>query len=156
MRPNIDVTVAAVVKRDSKYLIVEELVGGRRVFNQPAGHVETGETLLEAVVREMLEETGCQFIPRAFIGIFSWRGESRNYLRIAFSGDAELPSKEPALDEGIVATHWLSKAELAQRRSMLRSPMVLNCVSRYEEGTEYPLSVVCELLSEIDNIAHTA
>lgn len=156
MRPNIDVTVAAVIERDSRFLIVEELVGGKRVFNQPAGHVEPGETLEEAVIREVLEETGCRFTPRAFLGVFSWHGESRSDLRITFSGDVETSSDQCSLDDGIIATHWLTKGDLVQSSSMLRSPMVLNCIARYDEGILYPLTAICELLPNIERVANIA
>ena len=156
MRPTIDVTVAAVINVDSKFLIVEEMVGGKHVFNQPAGHVEEGETLEQAVIREVLEETGCRFIPQSFLGVFTWRGESRSYLRIAFGGEAEPAAEGCSLDEGIIATHWLTRDDLLQRSSMLRSPMVMQCIARHDEGVRYPLSTVCEMLPKLENIANIA
>lgn len=156
MPRQIDVTVAAVIERDSRFLVVEELAGGRRVFNQPAGHLEVGETLEEAVVREVLEETGYLFTPLTFLGVFSWHSASRNFLRFAFSGDAEPPNAQCSLDDGIIATHWLSRPELVQRNSMLRSPMVLSCIDRYGEGIHYPLGTICELLPNIESVANIA
>lgn len=156
MPSSIDVTVAAVIEYDNKFLIVEETVGGKRVFNQPAGHLEADETLEAAVIREVLEETGYQFTPHSLLGIFAWSGESRDYLRITFSGDAKPPSGAQSLDDGIIATHWLTKAELSARAAMLRSPMVLACIERYEEGIHYPLSAICELLPDIGNVANIA
>ena len=152
----IDVTVAAVVERDGRYLVVEELVGGTRVFNQPAGHVEPGETLAAAAIREVNEESGYRFTPLTFLGLFTWRGEDKSYLRIAFSGDvSEVPDDAP-LDDGIITTHWLSRNELLRRGSMLRSPMVLSCIDRYEEGIHYPLSLISELLPSIRSVANIA
>jgi 8-oxo-dGTP pyrophosphatase MutT (NUDIX family) len=156
MRPDIDVTVAAVINVESRFLIVEETVGGRRVFNQPAGHVEIGESLEQAVIREVLEETGCLFTPRSFLGLFTWRGESRSYLRIAFSGDVEPAAEDCALDDGIIATHWLRKDELLKRDSMLRSPMVMECIARHEEGHRYPLGVINEMLPDLKSVANIA
>lgn len=156
MPSDIDVTVAAVIEYDAKFLVVEEVVGGRRVINQPAGHLEAGETLAEAVIREVLEESGYLFTPASVLGVFSWHGESRNYLRIAFSGEVQRPVERRELDDGIIATHWLTKPELIQRSSILRSPMVLSCIERYEEGIHYPLSAICELLPNIENVANIA
>ncbi|MGD8323591.1 MAG: NUDIX hydrolase, partial [Gammaproteobacteria bacterium] len=153
MPRNIDVTVAAVIERDSRYLVVEELVGGRHVFNQPAGHLEVGETLEEAVIREVREETGYEFTPLTFLGVFSWHGESRSFLRVSFSGDVDLSEEQFSLDDGIIATHWLTRAELLQRESMLRSPMVLSCIDRYREGIHYPLSTICELVHHMESVA---
>jgi len=156
MPSSIDVTVAAVIEHDNKFLIVEETVGGKRVFNQPAGHLEKDETLEAAVIREVMEETGYHFVPHSLLGIFSWRGGSRNYLRITFSGDAEPPREARSLDDGIIATHWLTQPELAARAAMLRSPMVLACIKCYEEGIHYPLNAICELLPDIGNVANIA
>ena len=156
MPPDIDVTVAAVINVESKFLIVEEMVGGRHVFNQPAGHVESDESLEQAVIREVLEETGCRFTPRSFLGLFTWRGESRSYLRIAFGGEVEPPPENCKLDEGIIATHWLTKNELLQRSSMLRSPMVMQCISRHDDGVRYPLSAICEMLPDLASVANIA
>ena len=156
MHPLIDVTVAAVIRQDDRYLTIEELVGGQRVFNQPAGHVEEGETLEQAVIRETMEETGYTFTARALLGIFTWTGESRSFLRIAFIGDAEPPSGTCSLDDGIIATHWLTKPELIQRTPALRSPMVLKCIEHFDAGVQYPLNAICELLPDIPNVANIA
>ena len=109
-----DVTVAAVAERDGRFLFVEERASGRVVVNQPAGHLEDGETFLEAVIRETLEETAWQFQPTAVVGVYVWRPEhqSKTFLRIAFAG--ELGDHDPArpLDTGILRTRWLSRNEL--------------------------------------------
>jgi 8-oxo-dGTP pyrophosphatase MutT (NUDIX family) len=156
MSSRIDVTVAAVIERDERFLVVEELVGGKRVFNQPAGHLETGETLQAAAIREVLEETGHKFIPRALLGLILWQLDDRSFLRVTFVGEAESPSGECRLDEGIIATHWLTRGELVQRRSRLRSPMVLSCIDRYLAGERYPLHVVRDLLPDLETVANIA
>lgn len=150
MHPGIDVTVAAVIRQDDRYLMVEEVVGGKTVFNQPAGHVEIGETLEQAVIREVLEETGYRFTPHSLLGIFTWTGENRSFLRIAFNGDAEPPRGPCSLDDGIIATHWLTMAELTQRHALLRSPMVMSCVEQADIGVEMPLSVIRTLSSALE------
>ena len=144
-----DVTVAAVAERDGRFLFVEERASGRVVINQPAGHLEDGETLLDAVVRETLEETAWSFVPTAVVGVYVWRPEhqSRTFLRIAFAG--ELGDHDPArpLDRGILRTRWLTREQLTESRLRLRSPLVTQCVADYLSGTRYPLSLISHLIS---------
>jgi len=143
-----DVTVAAVAERDGKFLFVEERASGRVVLNQPAGHLEDGETLLEAVVRETLEETAWQFEPRAVVGVYLWRPAhlTRTFLRIAFAG--ELGAHDPArpLDRGILRTRWLTRGQLDGPAMRLRSPLVSQCVDDYMAGARYPLSLISHLM----------
>lgn len=144
-----DVTVAAVAERDGRFLFVKERSRGRVVVNQPAGHLEDGETFLDAVVRETLEETAWHFEPTSVVGVYVWRPEhlSRTFLRIAFAGS--LRSHDPArpLDRGILGTHWLTREELASPALRLRSPLVARCVDDYLGGTRYPLSLISHLIS---------
>ena len=112
------------------------------MLNQPAGHLEQGESLLAAVAREALEETGHRFEPEHVVGFYLWRSEDADttYLRVAFCGDVE-PSADVAaasLDDGIVAVHWLSRAQLQQRAHQLRSPMVLALPRRLPRGPALP------------------
>jgi 8-oxo-dGTP pyrophosphatase MutT (NUDIX family) len=144
-----DVTVAAVAERDGRFLLVEERASGRIVINQPAGHLEDGETFLAAIVRETLEETAWVFEPRAIVGVYVWRPShlARTFLRVAFTG--ELVSHDPSrtLDAGILRTRWLDRSELADPRARLRSPLVLQCVDDFLAGTRYPLSLISHLIS---------
>jgi ADP-ribose pyrophosphatase YjhB (NUDIX family) len=152
----IDVTVAAVIAHQGRFLIVEERVGGRRVFNQPAGHVEIGESLLEAVTREVHEETGYGFTAEHLLGVFLLQRAQRSYLRLAFAGRFSEPVDEPMLDDGIIATHWLSRSELAQREGALRSPMVLQCIDAYLAGVRHPLDLLHHLAPDLNSIANIA
>jgi 8-oxo-dGTP pyrophosphatase MutT (NUDIX family) len=146
MTQGIDVTVAAIIERDDRFLLVEELVSGRRVLNQPAGHLEPGESLVEAVVREAREETGYGFEPKQLVGIYLWQAdEATTFLRVTFCGSHVAPRGPIRLDEGIVATHWLTRAEMAARNGELRSPMVLRCLDDYLAGVRHSLETVTHL-----------
>jgi 8-oxo-dGTP pyrophosphatase MutT (NUDIX family) len=144
-----DVTVAAVAERDGRFLFVEERASGRVVINQPAGHLEDGETFLDAVVRETLEETAWQFSPTAIVGVYVWRPrhQSRTFLRVAFAGELDAHDPSRPLDHGILRTRWLARAELAQPRLRLRSPLVTQCVDDYVAGVRYPLSLIRHLIA---------
>jgi 8-oxo-dGTP pyrophosphatase MutT (NUDIX family) len=128
-------------------LLVEERAHGALVFNQPAGHLEHGESLLEAVIRETREETGYRFVPSHVVGCYLWYSENAGatFLRVAFCGGAEAPTGAVQLDDGIVGTHWLTRAQLLSRESRLRSPMVLRCVDDYAAGHRYPLDCLTHL-----------
>lgn len=141
MGRGIDVTVAAIIEREGRFLMVEERAGGNLVLNQPAGHLEQGESLLTAVVREAIEETGHHFEPSHIVGFYLWRSEEAGttYLRIAFCGTAEPSADVMPLDEGIVAVHWLTRAQLLNKQRQLRSPMVLRCLDDYLAGNRYSL-----------------
>ena len=138
------VAVAAIIERGGRFLFVEEEADGRRVLNQPAGHLDAGESLLHAVVREVLEETAHPFTPTALVGVYRWHyapGDT-TFLRFAFCGDAGDAEPGRALDREILALHWFTPAELAARRSMHRSPLVERCVADYLAGTRFPLEVL--------------
>jgi len=147
MTQKIDVTVAAVIEADDRFLIVAEKAGGKLVYNQPAGHLEPGESLTAAVIRETYEETGFSFEPDSVLGLYLWHCDEADtsFLRIAFCGDAVPPTADPTLDEGILATHWLTRSQLIAREARLRSPLVLRCLDDYRAGIRHPISMVSEL-----------
>ena len=138
------VTVAAIVERGGRFLFVEEEAEGRRVLNQPAGHLDPGESLIHAVVREVLEETAHPFTPAALVGVYRWHSApgDTTFLRFAFCGNAGDAEPGRALDPEILALHWFTPEELAARRSMHRSPLVEQCVADYLAGTRFPLEVL--------------
>jgi 8-oxo-dGTP pyrophosphatase MutT (NUDIX family) len=142
-----DVTVAAVTETAGRFLVVEERINHRLVFNQPAGHVEHGETLFAAVVREVREETAWRFEPQALVGVYLWRNprNGRRTLRFCFTGAVADHDAAQRLDYGIVRTHWLSPAELEQRTARLRSPLVLRCVHDYVAGQRRALEPLARL-----------
>jgi 8-oxo-dGTP pyrophosphatase MutT (NUDIX family) len=145
--PQLDITVAAVVARDGRYLVVEERIGGRDVLNQPAGHLERGETLLQAVIRETLEETAWTLSPRSLLGTYLWQPPraSRPTLRFAFVGEVTRHDPARALDHPVLAAHWMSRAQLQGQAARLRSPLVLRCIDDFLAGRCEPLATVAAL-----------
>ena len=142
-----DITVAAVAQSAGRFLFVEERINNRLVFNQPAGHVEQGESLLAAVVREVREETAWRFEPQGLLGVYLWRRPSarRATLRFAFTGSVTDHDARQRLDRGIVRTHWLSESELLAHEERLRSPLVLRCVRDFLAGGIGSLESVAQL-----------
>jgi len=142
-----DVTVAAIIENDGRFLMVEEHVGHRLVINQPAGHLEVNESFVTAVIRETLEETAWTFVPDSLTGIYLWQHPERNvsFLRLTFCGTVTDHDPDRPLDHGIKRTLWLSRNELTQRQAQLRSPMVTKCIDDYLAGIRYPLSVLTHL-----------
>lgn len=148
--PRPRLTVAAIVERDGRFLVVEERSAeGGLVLNQPAGHVEHGETLVEAVVRETFEETGWHFNPEFLVGVYLWKHPDgqNSYLRVSFAGSVGEHEPDSPLDEGIERALWLSREELEGRRQRLRSPMVLGNIEDYLAGERYPLAVLKSMLT---------
>jgi 8-oxo-dGTP pyrophosphatase MutT (NUDIX family) len=144
-----DVTVAALVERDGRFLVVEERIGRRLVINQPAGHVEDGETLEAAVRRETLEETAWHFSPQALLGLYLWRSpRGHSTLRIAFIGTVDGFESQRQLDPPVLRTHWLTRAELRERDAKLRTPLVLRCIDDYLAGQRLPLASLVSMRSE--------
>jgi len=137
------VTVAAVIERDGRFLLVEELQDGRRVLNQPAGHLDPEETLIAACAREVLEETAHRFVPDALVGIYRWYYQPADvtFLRFCFSGNV-LGVADSPLDKDILGIHWLSSHELKKRIQQHRSPLVQQCVDDYLAGCKFPLTVL--------------
>jgi 8-oxo-dGTP pyrophosphatase MutT (NUDIX family) len=142
-----DITVAAIAQTAGRFLFVEERINNRLVFNQPAGHVEQGESLLAAVVREVREETAWRFEPQGLLGVYLWRRPSarRATLRFAFTGQVTDHDARQRLDRGIVRTHWLSEEELKGHAERLRSPLVLRCVQDFLAGGIASLESVAQL-----------
>ena len=141
------VTVAAIAERDGAFLIVEEESDGRVVLNQPAGHLDEGERLLDAVVRETLEETAWHFTPEAVTGVYRWRSpeNDRTYLRFCFCGRCDAHEPERGLDQGILRALWLDRDALQAQAQRLRSPMVLRGIDDYLAGVRYPLALIHDL-----------
>lgn len=141
-KPN--VTVAAVIERDGKFLLVEEETDEGLRFNQPAGHLECRESLVEAAVRETLEETGYHFVPQYLVGIYNWRKEEKDltYLRFAFGGEIIGHDAGRALDQGIVAARWLTPDEVRATADRHRSPLILRCIEAWQAGKRYPLDLI--------------
>ncbi len=141
-RPN--VVVAAIVERDGRYLLVEEETEDGRRFNQPAGHLESGESLLAAVSRETIEETAYRFEPTGLVGIYRlcYPSAGTTYLRFAFAGLVHERDPERALDDGIVRADWFTVDEIRALTTRLRSPLVLECINDHLAGRSYPLDML--------------
>ena len=139
-----NVTVAAVIRRENRYLMVEESPDGTSVINQPAGHLEYGETLLEAVIREVLEETCREFSPNGLVGVYQWTLPStdRTYLRFCFYGEVGEPIATHALDPDIHANLWLTREQIASSDFTARSPLVLRCIDDVDSGPHLDLEVL--------------
>jgi 8-oxo-dGTP pyrophosphatase MutT (NUDIX family) len=137
--------VAAIIEQNGRFLMVEENDDGQAVVNQPAGHLEAGETLLQAVSREVLEETAHPFQPTALTGVYRWVHPEKDltFLRFCFCGDIGPRDAQRALDPDIVQTHWLSRDEIAQRPQ--RSPLVLTVLDDYLRGQRFPLDLYRDL-----------
>ncbi|WP_150913039.1 NUDIX hydrolase [Marinobacter halotolerans] len=139
-------TVAVVVEDDQgRFLMVEESSHGQIVFNQPAGHVEEDERILDAALREALEETGYQVRPDYFLGLYTFTAPANGvtYYRFCFAATA-LTRITDNLDDGIIAAHWLTVDQLKDRQDQLRSPLVLKCIEDYRNGRRFPLDVIVE------------
>ena len=150
------VTVSAVIERDGRFVFVEELVRGKMRINQPAGHLEENESLVEAVKREVHEETGCHFEPDGITGVYLWQTPVKpgkptlTFLRVNFFGRAVDEDDEPELDDGIERVVWMNREELLagceNGEWRLRSPLVTRCIDDYVAGHRFPLDVLGNLL----------
>ena len=142
------VTVAAIVERDGRYLLVEEHTPEGLKLNNPAGHLDPAESPQQGVVREVLEETARAFTPHALVGVYlsrfqrPARGEDVTYLRLAYCGEVGEPDAGRALDAGIVRTLWLTPDEVRAGAERHRSPLVLRCIEDHLAGRRWPLGVV--------------
>lgn len=127
-----------------RFLMVEEIVNGQHVFNQPAGHLEPGETLTQGAVREALEESAWHVEPIALLGVYQYISPENNesYIRSCFVAKALYFDAHRALDQDIVATHWMTLSEVSTLSSQLRSPVVLQVLHDFCNGQQFPLSVI--------------
>lgn len=152
-----DLTVAAVVQHDGKYLMVEEQAMGLVVISQPGGHIESEESPETAVVREVLEETGCTVSCDDMIGVYLWiHPQTRQqFLRIVYAASFVSCDESLPLDDTIVSRHWLTREELEGRRTNLRSPAVLRAVQDFEAGrreSDRLLSGMLPLENHVDRV----
>lgn len=138
------VTVAAVVERAGRFLLVEEETGRGRLFNQPAGHLDPGESLIRAVEREALEETAYTFKPTGLLGIYQYHSgaDDVTYIRFAFTGEITGHDAGRALDTGILRAVWLAPDEVRREANRHRSPLVMRCIDDYLAGQRHPLAVL--------------
>ena len=142
------VTVAAIIERDGHFLLVEEETLEGLRLNNPAGHLDPGESPLQGVVRETLEETACVFTPLSLVGVYMSRfqraatGEDITYLRFAYAGKVGEPLPGRGLDDGIVRTLWLTPDEIRGSRERHRSPLLLRCIEDHLAGQRLPLELV--------------
>lgn len=138
------VTVAAVIERDGSFLLVEEEADGRRVYNQPAGHWEPGETLVDACVRETLEETAWRCEPRQLVGVYRWHyaPADNTFLRFTFACVPLGLDASRQLDREIVRAVWLTADEIRRLAQAHRSPLVMRCIDDFIAGQRWPLEVI--------------
>lgn len=144
MSDRIHLTVATVIEDRNRFLLVREIRDGREVLNQPAGHVEPGETPLEAAIRETLEETGWRVKPTALISFTTYTATQNGitYYRIALAAKAVAQDAAAKLDPDIEEAVWLDYEEILQKAYQLRSPMVLDAINDYRRGQLYPLDIL--------------
>ncbi len=138
-------TVATIVQKDGKFLLVEEMSHGKHVYNQPAGHVDEGELIVDAAIRETLEETGWRVKPTAFIGFYTYTAPENGvtYYRFCFAAEA-IEHVTDDLDKDIIAAHWLSLEEIKQIEHKLRSPLVMKCIEDGVHKPHLPLDIIYE------------
>ena len=129
----LDLTVSALVERDGRFLIIEELSSGSVVLNQPGGHIEPGELPEDAVVREAMEESGCEIEVTSFLGFYMWSHPQtgQNFLRLAYEANVVKQNKTHHLDAGILGVHWLTLHEIENHNRNIRSPLVLEAINGY-------------------------
>lgn len=145
-----DLAAAAIVQQGNRFLIVEERIRSSLLFNQPAGHVDDGESIVDAAVRETLEETAWHFVPRALLGIYLWRNPENGHsiLRVAISGEVTGHEAGRVLDKPVVAAHWMEREQLLAQPDRLRSPLVMRCIDDYLAGHRHELSALSYLSAQ--------
>jgi len=137
-------TVAAIIEQNQHFLMVEEIIDGKLTLNQPAGHLEAGESLIKATIRETQEETAWLFQPEFLTGIYRWQlpGSDDTYIRFCFTGQAIEHNSDQALDSEIEQAIWLTYEQLSARKNEMRSPLVMDCLNDYLSGQRYPLTLL--------------
>src|SRR3569623_301213 len=141
-KPN--VTVAAIVENEGRYLLVEEQTSNGILFNQPAGHLEPNESIIQGAIRETLEETGYTFVPQWVLGIYRWHSHADNtiFLRFAFTGIVAGHDSDRALDAGILSAGWFAVDEIRKMTYCPRSPLVMRCIDDHLAGKCYLLEIL--------------
>ncbi len=141
-KPN--TTVAAIIEQDNHFLMVKEQKPHGIFYNQPAGHLEAGESLLQASIRETREETAYRFTPAALIGIYRWHARhiDTTFLRFTFYGSADDHHPTQVLDDGILEACWMSLQQIQACHSQHRSPLVMQSITDYLAGKCYPLEIL--------------
>ena len=141
-KPN--VTVAAMIEREGRFLLVEEETDDGIRFNQPAGHLDEGESLINACAREALEETAWHFTPTALVGVYQWPRPAGDitYLRFAFAGDLGEFEAGRELDAGILRAVWMTPTEIEATRERHRSPLIQQCVQDWLAERRFPLDLI--------------
>ncbi len=144
-KPN--TTVAAIIEQNGKFLLVEEETERGNRYNQPAGHLEDGESLIQAVIRETMEEAAYEFTPEFLLGVYQWKHtlNDTTYLRFAFIGKAGVHYPMQELDDGIVQAVWMDIDEIRYKQNLIRSPQVLTFIEDYLAGKSFPLEVITNL-----------
>lgn len=140
-------TVSAIIEKDGQFLLIEELIDGIKVLNQPSGHLEPDESFVSAVIREAQEEAAVVFQPENIVGLYRWvlSEKNRTYIRLCFSGRIIKTLENQPLDTDIIRTRWLSYEEILLHKEQLRSPMVLDCIDDYRKGNCFPLELLKDL-----------
>lgn len=140
------ITVASIIEREGRFLVIEEETRSGVRLNQPAGHVESGESIAAAAVRETLEEAAWQVNPIALVGVYQWQSpRNGTYVRFTFAAEPRVHERTRPLDRGIVRALWLTYDEIAARRQMHRSPLVLRSLDDYRAGRRWPLGLIASL-----------
>ncbi len=137
-------TVACVVEKEGKFLLVKEVPNGETVLNQPAGHIEPNERIIDAAIRETYEETGWKVKPTYFLGLSQYLapGNGVTYIRHSFIAEAQSFDAEAILDEGIIEAVWMSYEEILANKHALRSPLVLDDINRFRAGEKYDIRIL--------------
>jgi ADP-ribose pyrophosphatase YjhB (NUDIX family) len=149
-----DLTVSALIEKDGCFLIVEETSTGIVVLTQPGGHIESGESPEQAVIRETREETACEIVTRDLLGVYLWiHPQTRQqFLRIVYTGTLLEQHHAETLDDGIHAVHWYSEADLQRRARDLRTPVVIRCIEDYKAGQRQSSGLLSHMLPLQKNV----